>query len=444
MLKQRLLGPVAVLPKRPAVLDMTRTTTIIGELIQLITELEDLTTSLGKEGYSYYKAGLFYDDITLDTCRRVEGALQSYDKGQRELSDGLDDSLFLKDEEPGPFTKLRKMFTGQLLRRELGAYERTLNEAYAELASRIRGVANTDPRSLSAKMLRICSTIKRLESEVDHRWEELEVRTKNERKGPMFILVLNMFVINFFKFSNQQWFRHWIAHLKAFQEKVGDRIHREVEHDLSVEDEAAETTNRQRRTAPRPSSAGPGRGVPGERSVDLGGDGDDDEASTPAAPTSARPPAVTSWRDRVSPASAPAEPPAQSRTPASFDLGGSDDDEAPSRRAPEPARPVPPPPPKIERPREDTRALPPLPKAPPRLSLGGDTPPVNSPPSRPPSGPVSRPQNDAPITPADSPNLRPQIISRPPRRIEPPPRRTEAPPPRRPRGFEEESDRSDT
>ena len=325
------------LPKRPAVLDMTRTTTIIGELIQLITEIEDLTTSLGKEGYSYYKAGLFYDDITLDTCRRVEGALQSYDKGQRELSDGLDDSLFLKDEEPGPFTKLRKMFTGQLLRRELGAYERTLNEAYAELASRIRGVANSDPRALSAKMLRICSTIKRLEAEVEARWDELETRTKNERKGPMFILVLNMFVVNFFKFSNQQWFRHWIAHLKAFQEKVGDRIHREVEHDLSVEDEAAETTNRQRRPAPGPSSAGPARGVPSERSVDLGGDDDDDEASTPAAPTSARPPAVSSWRDRVSPASAPAEPPAPSRTPASFDLGGDDEPSAPA--PPSPARP---------------------------------------------------------------------------------------------------------
>jgi hypothetical protein len=224
---------------RPYMLDMTRTTTIIGELIQLTTEQEDITTMLGKEGYAYYKAGLFYDEITLDMCRRVEGALKEVERSKKDLEEGMEENLLLGGDSSGPFTRLRRTFLSSMLRRETAAHERALREHYDELAGRIQGIANNDPRALSAKMLKMVMALRRIKTDIDARWAELETRVKNERKGPMFFLILNMFVVNFFKFSNQQWFRHWIARFESFRSEIGERIHKEVVHDLAVEEEPA-------------------------------------------------------------------------------------------------------------------------------------------------------------------------------------------------------------
>lgn len=224
---------------RPKMLDMARTTTIIGELISLSSEQEELMMTLGKEGFSYYQAGLFYDEITLDICRRVDGAVSEIGRSKKELEEALEENHFLGGEQRGIFTRARKYVLGTLLRRETSHHERALGGHYDELARHIVGLAYNNPRALSAKMLRICKTLSRIKNDIDLHWAELEERTRSERKGPMFILVLNMFIVNFFRFSNSTWFRHWIAHLNSFQNRIGERIHREVVHDLAMEDPAA-------------------------------------------------------------------------------------------------------------------------------------------------------------------------------------------------------------
>lgn len=223
---------------RPEMLDMARTTTIIGELISLTTEREDLTTALGREGLAYYQAGLFYDESTLDLCRRLEGAVQQVEQARKDLEATVESDPRLRGAQTGALNRVRKSLFMGLMRREGSQLEKSLRDQYDELAARIAGLSSTDPRALSAKMLRMCGTLDRLKEDIDRHWQELESRTKAERKGPMFLLVLNMFLVNFFKFSNNEWFRQWIASFNGFQAKIGQRIHKDVVHDVESEDAA--------------------------------------------------------------------------------------------------------------------------------------------------------------------------------------------------------------
>jgi hypothetical protein len=235
------------------ILDVSRTTTLIGELIALITEQEETMTLLGKEGYSYYQAGLFYDDPTLELCRRLDGQLQQVKRSKNEMQAELEDA-FAEDDGPKIVTKAKRGLAGYFVKRDISAQERALRENYDELANRIVYLSTHDPRCLNTCMVKMCATLNRLDTEVDKRWKELQSRNKSERHGTIFILVLNQFIVNLFRFSNHTWFRHWVMRMKYFQEKFQDRIHEQVKKDLEAA-YAAPTTQRHGTAAASASSA---------------------------------------------------------------------------------------------------------------------------------------------------------------------------------------------
>jgi DNA-binding transcriptional MerR regulator len=217
---------------RLGILEVRRTTSLIGELIALTTEQEETLTTLGKEGHRLYKARRIYDEATLELCRKVDMTMQQIREKKGELEEALEVGFGPVD--PGAAGTAKKVFFHQMSKREIEHHERLLREDYDELGNRVVWLSQNDPRSLTPRIVRMCTTLARLKRDIDWRWEELQERTRNEQKGPMFLFVLNMFIINFFRFSNYTWFRHWVRKMEFFQEQFMERIHKQTEEEIGA------------------------------------------------------------------------------------------------------------------------------------------------------------------------------------------------------------------
>jgi len=215
--------------------EISRTTSLIGELIALTTEQEETLTYLGEEAYKLYRARKIYDEVTLELCRKIDSTHQLIDDKKRELEDALDEGFGNTDK--GARESAKKLARSTLIKRELAGYERMLKDDLDELGNRVVWMAKNDPRSLTKRTLRLVGNLDKLKRDIDWRWDELQERTRNEQKGPVFILVLNMFIVNFFRFTNHTWFRNWLRKMEFFQDKFMEKIHRENQANLKLTDE---------------------------------------------------------------------------------------------------------------------------------------------------------------------------------------------------------------
>lgn len=235
--------------------EVARTTNLIGELIALITEQEETLTYIGKEGYGLYRKSRIYDEVTLELCRKIDGTLKLIEEKKNELEDAIEESL-------GPASadtvkgKAKRHAAEYILKNQLEQHKKMLKDDYDELGNRMIWLTTNDQRCITPRIVKLVGALQKLKRDIDWRWDELQERTRNEHKGPMFILVLNMFIVNFFRFTNHTWFRNWVRKAGYFQDRFMERIHKQVQVDMTVPDdepEPAPATEPAAAVAPRES-----------------------------------------------------------------------------------------------------------------------------------------------------------------------------------------------
>lgn len=277
--------------------EVGRTTHLIGELIALTTEQEEVLAYIGKAGHDLYKRNKIYDEPTLELCRKVDATLRLIEERKHELEDALEQSFGAptdKDAVESVKGKAKRSAVEYMLKSQLDQHKKMLRDDYDEVGHRMVWLTTNDPRSVTPRIARQVSFLAKLKRDIDWRWDELQERTRNERKGPMFILVLNMFIVNFFRFTNHTWFRNWIRNFDYFQDKFMQRIHKEVQADLKLTEQEPGAPHSAPQESPdpfRPPAAPPPSPAPA-------GVAADEPPTVPVIPRP-EPPAPGSLRARI-------------------------------------------------------------------------------------------------------------------------------------------------
>jgi hypothetical protein len=217
--------------------ELRRTTDLIGELIALTVEQEQTLTWIGREGYALYKANRIYDETTLELCRKVESTHRMIEEQRQGLRGSLEREIGPRG-RGGAEDTARQMAVDHLVRRETQSLHKMLREDHDELGRRLLFTTANRQGTLTPRLLRLCARHKHLSGDIDRLWAELQERTRQKRGGPSFILILNMFVVNLFRFANYTWFREWVQKLDYYRE--GRFEHKVHEKYGRAEEETAE------------------------------------------------------------------------------------------------------------------------------------------------------------------------------------------------------------
>jgi len=181
----------------------------LNNWIALTAELEDTRETIAKAVYKHYKAGRIVDDYTCDMCRKIDGLFQQSKEYQEWLQEDfkafLDVDETKKDLGSKAKAKAMNFLTQAYINYTVSGYKRNFREAYVELGLRaITMIDNGQDLISDPKVVQLCRYALRLQKDCDNRWEEITILQRENKRGNIFVNLVQQFMVQFTAFSRTQ------------------------------------------------------------------------------------------------------------------------------------------------------------------------------------------------------------------------------------------------
>lgn len=181
----------------------------LNNWIALTAEFEETRETIAKAIYAHYKAGRIVDDFTCDLCRKLDGLLQASQEYQEYLQEDfkayLDPDAKKTDLASRTKAKAMNFLTQQYINYTVSGYKRSFQECYVELGTRTLNLIENGQHLVNdPKVLQLCNYALRLQKDCQHRWEEVTIQQRENRKGNMFVNLMQDFIVQFTAFSRSQ------------------------------------------------------------------------------------------------------------------------------------------------------------------------------------------------------------------------------------------------
>lgn len=181
----------------------------LNNWIALTAELEDTRETIAKAVYKHYKAGRIVDDYTCDMCRKIDGLFDQSKEYQEWLRDDfkafLDVDETKKDFGSKAKAKAMNFLTQAYINHQVSGYKKSFREAYVELGLRaITMIDNGQDLISDPKVVQLCRYAMRLQKDCDNRWEEITILQRENKRGNIFVNLIQNFMVQFTAFSRTQ------------------------------------------------------------------------------------------------------------------------------------------------------------------------------------------------------------------------------------------------
>ncbi len=182
----------------------------LNNWIALTAELEDTRETVAKAVYKHYKAGRIVDDYTCDIARKIDGLFQQSKEYQEWLQDDFKAYLDVPDDAKKDLASKTKakalnFLTKQYINYTVSGYRKNFREAYVELGMRaITMIDNGQELISDPKVVQLCRYAIRLQKDCDNRWEEITILQRENKRGNIFVNLIQSFMVQFTAFSRTQ------------------------------------------------------------------------------------------------------------------------------------------------------------------------------------------------------------------------------------------------